>query len=154
MRTFKHGLSLFLFASLVGCGSPAERLIKEQIQIMNELAERMETGKLDPSEATAMQARAMEIAKKQQELNLSPEEKKRVAEKYMPEIQKATARLMAATQKMTGKPHPLVPGMPGGMSPPNVPEASKPADKEEESTKDSKPRDDGKHEDDKKPPSL
>jgi hypothetical protein len=93
----------------------------------------------------------MEIMKKQQELKLSAEEQKQLEAKHKPEMEKALARLMAAMQKMTGKPFPQIPGMPAGMRPPMTPEASKPADKEKGSTEESKPED-GKLEDDKKPP--
>jgi uncharacterized membrane protein YukC len=158
MKSFKNGLWLLLLAGLLGCGSSAERLFKEQIELMNQWADRMESGKpIDASEAIAMQTRMLEVAKKQQELKLSPEETKQLTDKYMPEMQKAMQRLMAATQKITGKPFPQLPGMPAGMRPPAAPEASKPADKEKEQTEESKP-DDGKQEgdkqeDDKKPPS-
>jgi hypothetical protein len=154
MKSFKNSLWFLLLASLLGCGSPAERLIKEQIQITNDMADRMESGKLDPTYAKAFQARALEIMKKQQELKLSAEEQKQLEDKYRPEMEKATARLVSAMQKMTGKPFPQIPGMPAGMRPPMAPEASKPADKEKEreQSEGSKP-DDSKPEDDKKPPS-
>jgi len=154
MKSSKHGLWVLLFASLLGCGSPADQLVKEQIQMTNEAADRMESGKFDPAYAQALQSRTMDIMKKQQELKLSPEEQKRLEEKYKPEMEKAAARLMSAMQKMTGKPFPQLPGMPAGMRPPNAPQASQPADKEKESTKDSQPSEDGKQEADKKPPSL
>jgi hypothetical protein len=101
---------LLLLASLIGSGSPAERLIKKQIQMENEWADRMESGRsIDPSEATATLARIvagqLEI-KWLVETKLSPEENKQL-EKYRPEMQKASARSFAATQKAekaTGKP--------------------------------------------------
>ena len=69
----------------------------------NEAAERMESGKFDQAYAQALQARTMEIMKKQQELKLSAEEQKQLEAKHKPEMEKALARLMAAMQKMTGK---------------------------------------------------
>jgi hypothetical protein len=152
MKSFKNSLWLLLLAGLLGCGSPADRLIKEQIQMTNEAADRMESGKFDPAYAQALQTRTMEIMKKQQELKLSPEEQKQLEAKYKPEMEKALARLMSAMQKMTGKPFPQIPGMPAGMRPPMAPETSKPADKDQEPTEKPKP-DAGKQEDDTKPPS-
>jgi len=103
-KSFKNSLWLILLVSICGCDSPAERLFKQQIQITNEAADRMESGKWDAVYAESVASRTIENLNKQQKLKISPEERKQLEEKYKPEMEKARARLTSATQKMSGKP--------------------------------------------------
>ena len=134
MKSFKNGLWLLLLAGLAGCDSPADRVFKEQIQIANDMADRIESGKFDPVCGQSIQSQTMENLKRQEKLKLSAEERKQLEEKYKPDMEKATARLRTAWQKMTGKPRsPIL-----DMSPPNAPEANKPVDKGKEPTEEPK----------------
>jgi hypothetical protein len=148
MKPFQNKLWLLLFAGLLGCDSPADRLIKEQIAATNEAADRIDKGTFNPIYAQALSDRTQEILKKQKKLKLSPEEKKQLEDKYRPEMEKAEARLKTAMDKnQTAKPDLTIPGT----SPPTAPEASKRGDPEKAPTEESKPNDG--QEEDKKPPS-
>src|SRR5271166_1368184 len=105
MTSFKKILWLILPVILCGCDSPAERLFKEQIQITNEAADRRESGKWDAVYGQSISSRMMANLYKQEKLKIPAEERKRLEEKYGPEMEKAQARLTAATEKMNGKPH-------------------------------------------------
>lgn len=138
MRSIEKGLGLLLLAGVLGCDPPAERLIKEQVQITNDLADRIESGKYDAIYGQSIQSRTMTNLYKQEKLKIPPEERRRLEDKYRPEMERATARLNSAWQKMTGKPLSPDPDAPIGTPPPTASEAAKPVDKGKEPEK-SKP---------------
>jgi hypothetical protein len=104
MQSIKKILRLLLLACLPGCDSPAERLYKEQIEIVNESADRMESGKWDAVYGQNVSARMTENLNKQQRLKIPPEERKQLEDKYGPEMLKARDRFKVASEKMNGKP--------------------------------------------------
>jgi hypothetical protein len=103
MRSFNSSLWLLLVASLLGCDSTAERLIKERIRIDNETADRIEKGTIDPLYSQNLWERTQAITKKQAKLILSAEEKKRLDDKYGSELARAEARVQSAMEKKKKK---------------------------------------------------
>ena len=92
---------LILLSKLTGCGSggsSADSLMKEQIKLMNELAEAMESG-ADQSKVEALNKKLNETAEKFKALKLSEDDTKKLAEKYKDDLGKAVMRLMAASFK-------------------------------------------------------
>jgi hypothetical protein len=83
-----------------GCGgsSEAENLVKEQIQLVNDLADAMEAK--DMNKILELQKKQEELQKKIEAMKLSPAEDKRLEEKYKGDLEKAMQRLMAAKTKM------------------------------------------------------
>jgi hypothetical protein len=149
MKSFQNKLWLLLFAGLLGCDSPAERLVKEQIAVTNEAADRIEKGTFSPVYAQELWDRTQVIMKRQQKLKLPPDEKKQLEDKYRPEMERAEARLKTAMEKNKTAKH-SSPNHDAG--PPTASEASKPGQQDKVPTEGSHP-DDGKQEEDKKPPS-
>jgi hypothetical protein len=101
-----------------GCGASADSLMKDQIKLMNELADAMESNAAE-SKLADIKKRMDENSKKLDGLKLSEEDKKRLLEKHKDEFAKATGRLMQAAVKQMGKGMGdlKLPGMQGG----NVP---------------------------------
>jgi hypothetical protein len=75
--------------------------MKDQIKLMNELAEAMESG-ADQSKLDALNKQLNETAEKFKALKLSEADTKKLAEKYKDDLGKAVTRLMAATFKGLG----------------------------------------------------
>jgi hypothetical protein len=90
------GMFVLVF-SVSGCGSDADSLMKQQIQLMNDMADAIEKG--DESKAKELESKAKELEEKMKALNLSDEDKKKLAEKYKADLEKAMGRLMGAALK-------------------------------------------------------
>jgi hypothetical protein len=91
---------LLLALILAGCGSSGESAIREQIHLMNELADALEAG--------APQAKLDEISKKMADNGkkleaLSEDERKKLVEKHSEERANASMRLANALLKNAGK---------------------------------------------------
>ena len=101
----KPGLAAFLAIACVstsGCGSNPDNLMKEQVEIFNQMAVAMENP--DPQAKLEELAKKLhENAKKLDALKLSDAEKKRLEEKYGPELQKARLNWITAMQKNVDK---------------------------------------------------
>jgi hypothetical protein len=93
---------LVLVAGVNGCGSSAEKLMKEQIKLMDEFSEALEKG-AEPSKLEEVGKRMRENVMKYEGLNLSDEKKKKLGEKYAAEVSKASTRLNAAMKKNMDK---------------------------------------------------
>jgi len=87
-----------LFA--VGCGSPADNLMKDTINLMNQMADAIE--KKDEAKIKDLQKKIEENGKKLEELKLSADEKKKLEEKYKDDLTKAAAKVLAAGMKAAG----------------------------------------------------
>ena len=91
-----------------GCGDSHESVIKEQIGLMNEMADVME-GIKTKADAEAAKPKLESIASKMKDLQEkakkmgepSEEKQKELMEKYMPELMKAGMRMMSAQSKMS-----------------------------------------------------
>jgi len=90
-----------LLVGVSGCGSKADSLIKEQIKLMNDLADAIE--KDDEAKAKDIQEKIKENGKKLDDLKLSDDEKKKLEEKYKGDVEKAMKRVMEAAMKKGGK---------------------------------------------------
>jgi len=89
---------LVLVTCVGGCGSSADSLMKEQIKLMNEMADAVESG-ADQSKIDAIGKKMKENEEKFNGLKLSEEEKKKLVEKYNDDIAKAVTRMMGAMFK-------------------------------------------------------
>lgn len=84
--------------------SPAESLMKDQSDMMAELATVLESIKDDKSAEAALpklhklKERGMALAKKEKEIKPSPEEQKALEEKYMKGVQASIERIKTATE--------------------------------------------------------
>src|SRR5262249_40942076 len=118
-----------LLVSVWGCDAPADRLFKEQIQLTNEAADRIESGTYDALYAQGLQSRTLENLYKQEKLKIPRDERKRLEEKYRVEMEKALARVASAKQKqkMTGKRRSSAPD---SLSQPGGPGSSTPTENE------------------------
>ncbi len=94
-RLVKLGSLFVAVCAISGCGASADSLMKDQIQLLNQLAEAYET--------KAPEAKINEIKQKQEEnnkkfgdLKLSPDDAKKLAEKYDGELKTAIMRYMKA----------------------------------------------------------
>src|SRR5947209_5121191 len=85
MKSFKKSFWLILLAGLGGCDSPAERLVKEQVQLVNAAADRVESGKWDVIYSQELSARTLENIHKHEKLKISAEDRQRLEDKYRPE---------------------------------------------------------------------
>jgi hypothetical protein len=129
MNKFRNGILVVLAGCLVGCGSSADELMKEQIQKFREMADRMEkTGQpLSPAEERALNEWMEAHGRKWQALNLSKEDNRKLLEKYAPEMEKLEARMRQAWEKMPpGSPSGPFAGMPGAMQEASPAEPAKP----------------------------
>jgi len=91
-------LSSLLIAGIAGCGPPAERLLNQQIDLMNQAAAAYEND-ADQAVLDSIGDRLKENGEKLQQLDLSSAEKKALADKYQSELKGASKRLMDASFK-------------------------------------------------------
>ncbi len=89
-------VSTICLFGLTGCGGP-ESLIKKQIGLINEQADAIE--KKDAAKFQRTLNEMKEVEQKIKDLNLSPEEKQRLKEKFKGDIEKAMKRLREAAEK-------------------------------------------------------
>jgi hypothetical protein len=108
--------ALLVLGAVVGCGggtsspsskgveaapdSEADKLLKEQIALMNDMATAIEKKELDTK--AKIEEKTKEIGKKLDALKLSEADQKKLQEKYKGELEKAMARVMAAGLKAAG----------------------------------------------------
>jgi hypothetical protein len=93
---------LVLIAGVSGCGSSADSLWKDQIKLMNELADALESG--------AAQSKIDDIGKKIKDndeklkaLKLSDTDRRKLLVKYKDDMAKASKRVLAAVIKDHGE---------------------------------------------------
>lgn len=93
-RVLGFGLVAVVLASASGCGGP-DGLMKELIAGLNDMAASIE--KKEPAEKQKAAAeRVKATSEKLDKLKLSDEEKKKLVEKYKPQLEEAMKRLMTA----------------------------------------------------------
>jgi len=93
---------LVMVAGVTGCGSSPDSLMKEQVTILNQMAEAMDSA--DPQAKLEELAKKLNgNAKKLDALKLSDAAKKKLDEKYGQELQKARLNWIAAMQKNVDK---------------------------------------------------
>jgi hypothetical protein len=85
---------LILLCGVSGCGSNADSLVKDQIRLTNELADALE--KKDEAKIKDLTQKLEDTGKKLDALNLSHDEKKKLAERYKDDLQKAGMRMAKA----------------------------------------------------------
>jgi hypothetical protein len=78
-------------------GGRADALMREAIELMNEMADAAEKG--DKKRVAALEARMREFDARFKELNLSREEQVKLQEKWRPEIERAFKRYLEASTK-------------------------------------------------------
>jgi len=104
MRTLAASLCLFSLCLIpLGCGGPqakAEKLIKKQIALTNELAELLEDGG-SPEEIKEVKAEMKELESEGKGLDkeLSEEERKELKTEYEEPMKEAMGRMMTAALK-------------------------------------------------------
>jgi hypothetical protein len=91
-----------LLTGVSGCGSKGESLVKEQISLMNQMADEIE-GSASKEKLEEIGKKMKETAKQLEDLKLSADEKKKLEDKYKPEMEKALGRMMEAAKKKVGK---------------------------------------------------
>src|SRR5205085_7777829 len=85
--------TLILCAGLTGCGTPADRVTKDEIKLMNEYADAKEN-RAPASQVQELEKQLVENERKFRELNVSEEEKRRLSEKYKNDVAKAWERMV------------------------------------------------------------
>jgi hypothetical protein len=90
------GMLLLLFGAS-GCSSSPDSLIKDQISLMNDMADALEKG--DEAKAKSIAEKMKEVDKKLEALKLSEDDKKKLGEKYKDELTKAAMRMLQAQMK-------------------------------------------------------
>jgi hypothetical protein len=104
-KASRWGVAFVVLMAVSGCGSSADSLMKDMIADMNALADLLEKG--DEARINDAKKRLEETGKKLDALKLSEEDKKKLQEKYKPEMEKAASRMMGGMMKQMGK------GLPG-----------------------------------------
>jgi hypothetical protein len=94
---FAIGLCMLL-ATLGGCGSSADRLVREQIGLLEELADAYESGAPQSTIDEIKKAMA-ENDKKLDELKLSEDAKRKALLPYKAAMDRATERINAAMKR-------------------------------------------------------
>jgi hypothetical protein len=104
-----------LLLNVSGCGASADSLMKEQIALMNEMADALE--KDQPEAKIADIKKRMDAnTEKMKNLKVSEADQKKLMEKYQDEMMKAAMRLAAAQMKKGMKD--IGGGIPGIPNPP------------------------------------
>ncbi len=100
---------------LAGCGQSGDSLAQQQVDQLNELADAMEA-KSEQAKIDAIQKRIDATKKAADDLNLSDDAKKKLAEKYGPELTKAMGRVVKVQMsQMQGAMQGAMQGMMQGM---------------------------------------
>jgi hypothetical protein len=101
------GMALVLAATATGCGGSPDSLAKEELGIFNDISATLEGVKDDASADAAipkLEKQADQLASVMKKIKeLSPEQQKKITEKYQAEIQKTMARMMEAMMKAGSK---------------------------------------------------
>ncbi|HYW79594.1 MAG TPA: hypothetical protein VE890_08455 [Thermoguttaceae bacterium] len=108
---------LVALVPLTGCGQSADDLAQTQIDQLNALADAIESG-AEQAEIDAIQQKMKAAKDALDGMQLSDEEKKKLAETHSEEMTKALGRLMKANMsKMGGAMKGMMENMPGQMPP-------------------------------------
>jgi hypothetical protein len=103
--------------AISGCGSSPDALVKEQIQVVNELATALENN-APQAKLDELQDRNNKLNKQFEALNLSTADKRQLLERHKAELEPAMARLqkamMAKAMKGFGEGFPGFPKLEGG----------------------------------------
>jgi len=91
-----------VLATVGGCGSSADGLVKEQIKAMNELADALEA-KAAPDKIKNLETKMDELGKKMEALKLSEADMKSLLEANKDEMTKAMGRMFKAAMPDMGK---------------------------------------------------
>jgi len=97
MRTLAAGICLMLLVTC-GCGANPDSMMKEQIQLMNEIATAMESN-APQAEIDELQDRNEALTKRFEAIDLSTAEKRKLLTRHQAELTPATARLQKAMMK-------------------------------------------------------
>jgi hypothetical protein len=87
---------LLVLGGLCGCGSGPDGVVKAQIKTTNDLANALESNAPE-ADVQEIQKRLDHLRGQLSGLKLSETEEKKLMEKYQPEMEAATQRLMTAT---------------------------------------------------------
>jgi hypothetical protein len=99
MRNLALTIGLFMFLGLIsGCGTPVDRLVKEQIGLLNELADAYESG-APPSRIDEIKQALDENDEKIKELKLPDEAKRRIKRDYDADVRRALKRITEARKR-------------------------------------------------------
>lgn len=99
MRILALTAGLFILLGAVsGCGSAPDRLVQEQIGLLNELADAYENG-APQSKIDEIRQALDENDKKIEELKLSDNAKRRIKRDYDPQVRRALERIEAARKR-------------------------------------------------------
>jgi hypothetical protein len=90
--------AVLVLGSLSGCGSGADGVIKAQIKTTNDLANALESNAPE-ADVQEIQKRLDHLREQLSSLKLPEAEERKLMEKYQPEMEAATQRLMHATMK-------------------------------------------------------
>jgi hypothetical protein len=99
MRKLAQFSGLFILLGLVsGCGATSDRLVKEQIGLLNELADAYESG-APQSRIDEIKQALDENDEKIKELKLPDEAKRRIKRDYDADVRKALKRIEEARKR-------------------------------------------------------
>jgi hypothetical protein len=93
---------LLVLCGVSGCGSGADGVVKAQVKTMNDLANALEANASE-AEVDTIQKRLDHLRENLNDLKLSEAEERKLMEKYQPEMERATQRVMNATMKSAVK---------------------------------------------------
>ncbi len=93
-----------LLTGVSGCGSKGDSLMKEQISLLNQLADELE-GSASQGKIDEISNKIAQNGRKLDELKLSQEDQKKLLEKHQEDWKKAKERFLAATMEaaLSGK---------------------------------------------------
>jgi hypothetical protein len=99
MRNLALTIGLFILLGLLsGCGAPVDRLVKEQIGLLNELADAYENG-APQSKIDEIKQALDENDEKIKELKLPNDAKRRIKRDYDGQLRQALKRITEARKK-------------------------------------------------------
>jgi len=97
LRTTNLFLLLLCCFSLTGCGKSNDAIAQEMVDAFTGLASAAESGDKDKIQAAV--TKMTSVVKEHKDKKISASEKKRIDEKYMPQIKALSTRLQAALTK-------------------------------------------------------
>jgi hypothetical protein len=104
--------SCLLLVGVSGCGTSPDTLRRDQIRAMNDMAEAIEKNEPE-GKISEIKARIEQNNKKMEQLKLSDDDKKKLAEKHKDELMQAMTRLQKAMLNRAAKDFGSgIPGMP------------------------------------------
>lgn len=97
VRTTLTSIILLCGLALTGCGKSNDAIAQEMVDALTGLATAAESG--DKDKINAAVTKLTEVVKEHKDKKLSASEKKRIDEKYLPQIQQISTRLQTALTK-------------------------------------------------------